>query len=444
MPKKLLLMIFIIAGLRVSAGAETVLTVDRVRQLALEYNRQLQSAKRELDRSSGEIISARAGALPQISINGTYTRNMVKREMFLPGAFFDTTGFVKIPAAQNNDFGLALSLTQPIYNGGKVGAALSIAKIYSKYSREKVAQVESEIVYGAESMFYRAVLAESGLEVLKSAHDQLAYNYEVVEKYYNQGMVSEFELLRARVEKLNLEPQIVAAESQVNLSRKQLKSFLGLALDEEVRLVVDYSDTTTTNLPELDTLINLALQNRPEIKQAALQKRGYDKAVRIAQGDWLYPSLNLNTTYDLSASSDDFRITENNLSKSWTASVLLTIPIFDGGRTIGEVRKAKTDYYQAVLSEQQARDDIRLEVEGAYDTLIQAKKALELQKETIQQAEEGMRIANLRYQTGIGTQLEILSAQTALTDARTNLAGAIYQTRLAKSALKKATSFEVK
>jgi len=433
----------LIFGLSGWVSAETVLTLNKVRNLALESNRQLRSAKKELYRSRGEIISARAGALPQISINGRYTRNLQKREMFLPGEFFDQEGFVKIPASQNNEFDLSLSVTQPIYNGGKVGAALSIAKIYSDYSEEKVSQVESDIVYGAESIFYAAVLAESNLNVLKSAHEQLTYNYEVVEKFYNQGMVSEFELLRARVEKLNLEPQIVAAESQVSLSRKQLKSYLGLRLDEKIKLVADYSDTTISNLIPLDTLIQMALQTRSELKQAELQKRGYEKAVRIARGDWLYPSLNLNTTYDLNASAEDFRINDRNLAKSWTASLLLTIPLFDGGRTIGEVRKAKTDYYQAALTEEQTRDDIRLEVEGAYDALIKAKKALELQKETIQQAEEGMRIANLRYQTGIGTQLEILSAQTALTDAKTNLASAIYQFRLAKSALKKATSFEV-
>lgn len=122
---------------------------------------------------------------------------------------------------------------------------------------------------------------------------------------------------------------------------------------------------------------------------------------------------------------------------------MFSIPLFDGGRTIGEVRKARVDYYQAMLTEQQTFDDVRLEVEQAYDNLMTAKKALEMQKETIAQAEEGMRISNLRYQSGIGTQLEVLSAQTALTNARTNLAGATYNFRLAKSALKKAVSYEI-
>ncbi|UCD94614.1 MAG: TolC family protein [Candidatus Zixiibacteriota bacterium] len=425
-----------------AVGAETILTVEKVRDMAIQYNRQFQSVRKELDRARGEIIAARAGALPDISLDGRYSRNIQVREIFLPD-FEGGEGFTKIPISQKNDFDFSLSFTQPLYAGGKVSSAMSIARIYEKYSKEKVNEVESQIIFGAESMFYNAILARSNLEVLNSAYEQLSYNLEVVEKYYGQGMVSEYELLRARVEKLNLEPQRIAAESQLNISRKSLKSYLGLPLEEEIVLVSDLSDTMLVDLPPLDSLIPIALKNRPEIKQAELQKRGYDKAVRIAKGNWLFPSLDFNTTYQVTASSDDFRLNDKEISKTWTASLLLNIPIFDGARTIGEVRKAKVDYYQAVLGEQQKRDDIRLEVEQAHDNLMTAKKALDLQKETIGQAEEGTRIANLRYQSGVGTQLEVLSAQTALTDARTNFARAIYSFRLAKSALRKAVSFDI-
>jgi outer membrane protein len=418
-----------------SSAAETVLTAERVRQLALETNRQYLGAKQELDRAQGNIISARSGALPQASLSSRYTRNLTERDMFFGGE--------KIPITQNNDFEFALSVSQPLYVGGKVGSALSIAKEYRQYSQEKLREVEAQIVYSAEAMFYGAILAESNLDVLKKAYEQLSYNLTVVEKYNSQGMISEYELLRARVEKSNLEPQLIGAESEAKLSSKRLKSFLGLPLDEEVKLAADLSDTAAVKLGPLDSLVRIALDSRPEIKEAHHQKKAYDKAVRIAKGDWLYPIIGLNTTYDVTGSSNDFRLNRNNISKSWTASLNVTIPLFDGARTIGEVRKARVDYYQAVLAEQQAVDDINLEVEQAYDNIQMARKSLDIQKETIAQAEEGLRIANLRYQSGIGTQLEVLSAQTAVTNARTNLAGATYNYRLAKSAMKKAVGFDI-
>lgn len=428
----ILAFVFIVASGGVSF-AETILTVEKVRQRALGYNRQLLSAKKELERSKAEIISARSGALPQLSLDGRYTRNLTTRDFFF--------GDEKIPISKNNEFDLSLSLTQPLYIGGKVGSALKIAKIYREYSSEKVKEVEREIVYNAEAIFYGAILAESNLDVIKKESQVWSLNLEIAEKLFGQGMISEYELLRARVEKLNIEPQMIFAESDMNLSRKRLKSFLGLPLDEEISLVTDLTDTATVVMPALDTLVALAVTERPEIKQANLQKRGYEKAVRIARGNWLYPNIYANATYQMTGSSGDRYFRDNERSDSWTASLLVNIPIFDGARTIGEVRKAKVDYYQAMLTEQQLFDDIRLEVEQVYDNLIQADKALEMQTETIAQAEEGKRIADLRYESGIGTQLEVLSAQTALTLARTQFIQTVYSYRLAKAALKKATGY---
>jgi outer membrane protein TolC len=414
--------------------AGKVLTIDKVRTLAVENNRQLLSAKKEIDRSRGEIISARAGALPELTLDGRYTRNIKEMALFFEGE--------KIPIGQKNDFDFSLSLTQPLYVGGKVGAALKIARVYEMYWIEKVRQIETDVIFNAESIFYQALLAESNLEVLEKSLEQLSHNLDVAEKSFDQGIISEYEMLRARVEKLNVEPQLIGAESNLKVSRKRLKSYLGLPLEEELTLAADLSDTADIQLPPLDSLLNLAQNNRPEISQARLQKEGYDKGVRIAKGGWLYPNLYLNSRYQVTASSDNFKLEEREISKSMTVSLLLNIPLFDGARTIGEVRKAKIDYYQAVLAEKQLQDDIRLEVEQAYDNLLLARTALKLQKETIAQAEEGMRIADIRYQSGIGTQLEVLSAQTALLQARSQLAETVYQLRLAGSELKKATGYD--
>ena len=193
----------------ISSG-ETVLTVEKVRQRALDYNRQLLSAKKELDRAKAEIISARSGALPQLSLDGRYTRNLTARELFF--------GDEVIPISKNNEFDLSLSLTQPLYIGGKVGSALKIAKIYRDYSEEEVKEVEREIVYSAESIFYNAILAKSNLDVIKKESLVWNLNLEIAEKLFSQGMISEYELLRARVEKLNTEPKLISAESDLNLA----------------------------------------------------------------------------------------------------------------------------------------------------------------------------------------------------------------------------------
>ena len=75
--------------------------------------------------------------------------------------------------------------------------------------------------------------------------------------------------------------------------------------------------------------------------------------------------------------------------------------------------------------------------------MIQVKKALDIQGATIAQAEEGLKIANLRFETGVGTQLEVLSAQAALTEARSQLAVATFMFRKARAELRKATTVDI-
>ncbi len=224
------------------------------------------------------------------------------------------------------------------------------------------------------------------------------------------------------------------------MSRKRLKSFLGIELNEEIVLIEAEDDTSLASLPALVTLTDTALSARPEIKQGENLVDITKKAVGVAKGDY-FPSLEAVSTYSWSAQSDDLTLSENRAT-AWTAGLNLSIPLFKGGATRGAVRSSRADYQQAMLASQETRDAVKLEVEEAYDLMIQAKKSLDIQGATIAQAEEGLKIANLRYESGIGTQLEVLSAQTALTQARNALALAKFAFREARAKLKKATTLE--
>jgi len=429
----LLLLIILFIGNSVKAEP-LKLTVDEARDKALEFNRSYLSAKEEINKANGEVVKARAGALPTINANGLYTRNFN-----IPKMFFENEGETQsLQFGYKNSFQFGLTLQQSIFQGGKVFTAYSIAKDYKKYTQALLDQVKNEVIYQAEMLFYSALLERTQLLVLKKAFEANSYNLEVVEKQYSQGVVSEFEVLRARVEKNNLLPSILAIESNLRLSEKQLKSFIGIDLNLEIELIEQADDTAASNVPTMDALIQQALTQRPEVKQTDLLVDITRKAVKIYKANY-YPSLVAFAAYDWQASSDQFSLSDN-ISKSASAGLSLSIPIFQGGGRSGDVGYRKADHRQALLTQMQLKDDIKLEVEGAYDRLMQAKKSLDIQGANIAEAEEGLRIANVRYKSGVGTQLEVLSAQVALTDARNAQAEAIFQFRQARAELKKTTS----
>lgn len=419
------------------ARAETVLTIDRVRELAVQNNRGYLTAQQEVLKAESQIVTARADAFPDISLHGSYDRNLKIPSFFVQS---DTTS-LEFRTGYNHSFGLSASLRQTLWDGGKVFSAMSISRLYKQYALDIQAAARAQVVNAGEVLFYQAILARSRVAVMQKALETADHNLSMVEMLHDKGVVSQFELLRARVEKANLQPGLINAESEVRLAEQRLKSFLGIGLADSVTLAADPSDTILVTLPPVKTLIDTALFLRPEVGQADHLASITRKAIWVAKSEYS-PSLDAVASYNWSGQSDQFKLDEHE-SRSAAAGLRLTIPIFKGFRQSGQIAYRKADYNEARLHAAQVRDDVALEVESAYDRLIQAKKSLDVQGETIAQAEEGLKIADVRYQSGVGTQLEVLSAQTALTQARTALAEALFGFRAARSALKKATTLEI-
>lgn len=427
----------------VSPGlARRALTVEEARRLALEFNRTYLQAKEGVRIAEADVTKARAGAFPQVSLNGSYNRSFILPSFFVQATDEEgQTESIEFKTGFKNAYGANLSVVQSIWQGGKVFTALSIARDYRKYSQAVEDQVAATVVFNSDVLFHDAILQRSRLEVLTKSHEAVSENLDVVEKMFSQGLVPEFEVLRARVEKSNLEPQILMAESDMKLAQKRLKSFLGLDLDEDIELVQEAEVESVPSLPSVDSMVTLALADRPEMKQASFERDMRRKAIRIARADY-WPSLSAVASYDWQAQSDRFTLDEN-ISRSWTAGLRLTVPIFQGGRTRGSVTQAVAEHNQTLLRVQETRDNVRLEVEQAYDRLLQARESLETQKNTIALAEEVLRIADLSYESGVGTLLDVLSAQAALTQARELLAQATFTYRTARAGLKLATTIDL-
>jgi len=427
----------------VSPGlARRALTVEEARRLALEFNRTYLQAKEGVRIAEADVTKARAGAFPQVSLNGSYNRSFILPSFFVQATDEEgQTESIEFKTGFKNAYGANLSVVQSIWQGGKVFTALSIARDYRKYSQAVEDQVAATVVFNSDVLFHDAILQRSRLEVLTKSHEAVSENLDVVEKMFSQGLVPEFEVLRARVEKSNLEPQILMAQSDMKLAQKRLKSFLGLDLDEDIELVQEAEVESVPSLPSVDSMVTLALADRPEMKQASFERDMRRKAIRIARADY-WPSLSAVASYDWQAQSDRFTLDEN-ISRSWTAGLRLTVPIFQGGRTRGSVTQAVAEHNQTLLRVQETRDNVRLEVEQAYDRLLQARESLETQKNTIALAEEVLRIADLSYESGVGTLLDVLSAQAALTQARELLAQATFTYRTARAGLKLATTIDL-
>lgn len=414
------------------AWARTLTIEDAVAE-ALRSNQDYLISRAELEKAEAEIQKATADAYPHLALGSTYTRNLKVPEVVFGGQSF------KLGADNQIDAGL--TLTQPIWQGGKVLSAIKIARTYRQYIQEAVNEAGAEIVFAVRNTFLDVILAR---DVVNVYHDALAtaeLNLEMVGKMQAQGIVSEYEKLRAEVEVANLRPQLLQAQNRSELALYALRNLLSLDLTESIELQYAYDATSAGGTLYLARLTELAIANRAVLKQQEHLKDITRRAVGIAKAEGA-PKFDFVSQYGWRYQADDLGLDRNKWSPSWSASLSLSYPIFNGFSTKASVRKAKVDKLQVELGYEKLREQVELQVRDAYMRYNEAVERLQSQRKTIEQAEEGLRIARIRYQNGVGTQLEILSSESALTLARTNYVQATHDVALSVYRLERVTGLD--
>ena len=419
--------ILIAAFLWLSPGGLSALDLElgEALQMALKSNAVYLSALQDRLKAEGEIVEARAGALPSLTLDGRYNRNFELQEIVFEGQ--------RVKIGTKNNYSISLNLDQTLWGGGRVFNAWKIANLYSKYTAEGVKIARQRVIYESYRAFFSAILARDNVNVASDAVIQAEENFEVVNNMYLQGLVSEYDKLRAEVELANLIPQLTKAENDAQIALSNLRYYIGYEGLDEINPKFEFNLDDTVATPDLDKSIETAFAQRPDYVGQDYLIKAYQKAIGVSRSGRM-PSLYFSSALEWAANVDKSFPSERDWYRTWSASVNLSFPIFDGLKTSGSVKKSKADYMKSRLAKSQMEDAIRIEVEEAISSVEESKKRLASGMKTIAMAEEGLRVANLRFKNGVGTQLEILSAQAALTQAKTNYILAIYdyQISLAK------------
>ncbi len=394
------------------------LTLEQAIQLGLQNNEEYLRAVKEHEKAGWRVTEAQSSALPQLEASLNYVRNWELPTFVVP---FGDDGPQEVKFGTTNSYTAGLTLTQPIYIGGKVFTALSIAKTYKKLTQEQLRLARQNLQLQVIKSFYAAIMADELLRVAAQAEKLAAEGLEVTRKLFAQGLVSDYEVLRAQVRLANARPNRIDAEAGAELAYKNLNNLIGLPVDSKPRLVQD-PQIDRYLLPhfDLDSARMAMLEKRPEIKMARYQSEIYKKAVSIAWGGWR-PSIFFQTSLQYQAQSDLDRFPgSDDFKRSSYSGIAITIPIFDSWRTVSQAKQAKIDLANSRLSETELEENLILELERCWYDYQKARENLTAGSETVEMARRGLDIARLRFENGVGTQLEMFDAEVALTAAETN------------------------
>jgi TolC family type I secretion outer membrane protein len=420
-----------------SSSSVLELNLETAQQIALENNPSVKLAREGVLKSKAQVTETRAGMLPTLSVF-----SQAQHAWELPTMVIDFPGMgkQKFKMGTENTVVAGLSIDQPLFVGGAIWSGYQMAKIGADVSVANLETTENSVIVKVTEAYYGVLFANSSVEVAEQALESAEENLEQVKKFFEVGKSSQFDVLRAEVQVSNYKPMVVSAKNQQRLAESNLRMILGIDNEAEFLFTdeLEFTETYLTEIP-LEELIEIAINDRPEILIMNKQEEMFEKQVSVARASFM-PSLFFSTSLQHQALKDEIDITRKDFYRSSSSSLSLSIPIFSGFKNSANLQKAKIAVKESGHQKESLYNGIELEVKAAYFKLKESEENVSTQQKTIEQAREAKRLAELMYSEGASTQLDVLNANLALNQALMNYQKSLFDYNVALANLKKATN----
>lgn len=440
----------------VSQATDTVrLSLADAISRALREGDEVRLVAAQVDATEAQVTMARAAALPGLQFTGSYTQvERNARATIVSGQIF----------GQNYTYTTGFNLTQPLFQGGRIFAGARAASDVRRAARYDLAETRSVVSVNIQRAYLQVLLNRQIADIqernLQLAEERLA----LVQQLEKAGRAARYEVLRARVERTNFEPGVQQARANVELAQIELRRLLNIP-PGRVLLLTSELDTAavqgTARAIGADT-------SRPSVRaslraaQSALEAR--QEGIRVARADFLptisaffrtgytalpsspgFPTRWGNTSAaNCTPGSDPGRVCQNN---GWYPDRSLGVQVnwflFDGLRTKGIMDLAQAQERVARTQLQLARENVAVEQARAAAEFVRAEATYIAQRQNATEAEEAFRIATLRFERGMSTQLEVTDAQRALLTARSNAARGTVDYYMAAAELARARGAQI-
>jgi len=459
------------ASAQVRSAADSLrIGLDEAIARAVGQSQEVRLARSQVRLAEAQVGTARSGIFPQLDGRVGYTRTFASP--FSGGGGFvlpdslrfepdpsapladrvayledhaETAGlgslgslFGDLPFGQENAYTAAIVGSQTLFSGGRLNAGLRIAREYLEAARLNLQEETAEIELQVRSAYYRARLAQELVSISRAALEQGERFLRSERLRREAGVGSELDVLRAEVSVANLQPQLIEAVNAAEVATLDLKRLIDIPLGQDVALSTPLDVPANFAETEAPAAIAEQLSRRAAVAAQERQVAIREAQVRIARSRY-FPTLDLSFTVGRQLfPTGVFKLNEQWRSDA-SASLSLSVPIFHGGRTRGEVRQAQVAVDQERLRLTQLRENVQVTYERARGERERARSSIAARQLTVQQAQRVYDLTVLRYEQGLASQLEVSDARLSLLQARTNLAQAVTDFYIANATLARAT-----
>ena len=403
-------------------ATEELTLIDAV-EIALRRNPLTRATRGGRQLAAAELSEARSHRLPTLQLTGSFTRS--NNPVFVFGSLLEQGRFgaenfaidsLNHPNAINN-LRSSLTLRFPLFDQRETATRIATAQIQRQQADQQTSLVEQQIRFEVVKTYYGVLLSRAKVKVAEEAVKTAEADVKRARDLVETGLVVQSDLLAARVQLSQFRQQQIQMTGELATALAALNLALGLPVETRQQPLGELVDRRFTVDP-VEVLSSLALQSRPDYQRAVLSSKATTAELHGARGEWL-PRVDAFVT--AGRSSEYF----TNGSGDYAAGATVSFNLFDAGR---KSRIARATATQSIVhaEEEQLANHIRFEVMRAYQQYVAARERLEVVAETSAQASETLRIVQDRYHAGITTITELLHAETALVQARSDVLAARY------------------
>ncbi len=418
----------------ISAMAQAVssdsLTVERAVQLTLKSHAAIRQSEYDMAAAAAGIDVSRSALYPDISLGGDYTHIGPVPEFELPGQ-----GTLQL--APYNNYDLHASLKQTLYDFGRTNKAVSLAEASHQAATDNVDLVKFNLAYGTIGVFNAILILHQRIDVLDEQLQTLMQHLDISIKKINAGTATDFDTLTIQVKIAVIQSERIDAVHALKTQEIMFRQLTGLSSDTPINLKGSFvTDKMALNA---DSLIMAADNQRPELTLARDAESSAEARSQLVSLDDK-PTLSLHVTTGL---NNGYEPDLNTLRGNYAAGVELKIPVFNGHRTKFKRAAADAGFNSARAHTSDVEQRVRSEVLQAVAGVNSNLDKITSTETQVQQAQKAVEMARVRYSTGVITNLDLLDAETTLSQAKLIRLRALYDYTVSRNELDRTTGRKI-
>ncbi len=407
---KLVAAVLVMLNASVAFAAPVELSLSDSVALALKNNPSIKIAQSDKDKSKWSVDEAKAGRLPTVSLGSSYSLK-------------DNN------PAGTDDLSNSLRMNWQLYSGGRVEGQIDQAKRGVQVADLGVEKTKQQLKLDTTSAYFTILQTKNLVDVNQQSVSNLQEHLTSVQAKYDVGVVAKSDVLRAEVELANAQQNLIKAQNNYDLAVAGLLNTMTIDPGTELAL------TDTLSYQKYDKTLEdslAAAQVRPDVAQADENVKIAETAIKVAKSG-NRPSVSVSASNGWSGS-----VLPESGDDNWNVGLSASWSLFDAGSSNAKVKQADASLDKVKEQAVQVKNAAALEVRQNYLSMQEAEKRIDTNKVAVGKAEEDLVIAREKYNAGVGTNLDVIDAQLALTQAKTNEIQALYDYNVSVAKIDKA------